>query len=581
MFKLSEFENYVDAKILERGKDYYENDQIEDLIETKKGLWHAMVYGSDNYSVEIELGKADVVLDYSCDCPYDYGAVCKHLVAVFYALCDRVIEIPIPEISTKKGKMKKLSFNELLKKIEFQELQNFIKTYSNRNEKFKSDFEIYFADKDDSIDFEQKYLGIIKKIFRSYTAKGFIDYNSSIKAAKEVQEHVNSMEQLFVKGNYSDAYAISKAIIVESCKVFDYCDDSQAYVLDCVEQAIEVLDELIESAAALELKEKMYDFLSKELQKEDYFEYADIGYSLMRSYEELAILTGKNDAFLQFVAKGIQAAEKKSYKKDAFIIIKISFLNRIGQEDAFQKEVEANLEVTEVRMLRVKELIENSDYASAKKLIKDGIKIAEKERSFGHVHQWEVKFLEIAYLENDIQLQRYYSKKFTFDDDVNMEYYKQWKNTFLADEWKTEIEKTVKEIKHAIQLKCANSPYFKASSQHEMCLSLLGPIFIAEEYWDRLFALLKPIDDLDTILAYHDDLANLYPQEYLELYFPAINNAAEEANTRNNYKELVRKIKIIIKYYPAAKERILNEVRNLKAKYPRRPAMIEELNRII
>lgn len=63
--------------ILQRSKDYV--DQIED-IEYAPGYAQTLIYGSDEYEVEIKHEVSTSRLYGECSCPYDGGA-CKHLAA--------------------------------------------------------------------------------------------------------------------------------------------------------------------------------------------------------------------------------------------------------------------------------------------------------------------------------------------------------------------------------------------------------------------------------------------------------------------------------------------------------------------
>lgn len=111
---LNNFQNQISSTILSRGKDYYHNGAVNVLEEEEDGVWSAEVVGSEIYSVEVELSDGGEIESYICDCPHD-ADVCKHIVAVFYELKDKVKIIRLkPE---QKGKKQALSFNELLEKV--------------------------------------------------------------------------------------------------------------------------------------------------------------------------------------------------------------------------------------------------------------------------------------------------------------------------------------------------------------------------------------------------------------------------------------------------------------------------------
>lgn len=85
---LKNFEKFIEPKILDRGFSYYENDYVEDVQQVDKYEYSASVLGSDEYEVYIKLSENDDILFHSCDCPYDWGNVCKHVVAVLHYLQD-------------------------------------------------------------------------------------------------------------------------------------------------------------------------------------------------------------------------------------------------------------------------------------------------------------------------------------------------------------------------------------------------------------------------------------------------------------------------------------------------------------
>lgn len=85
---LHDFENYIESKILDRGFEYYEYDAVTDIEQVEKNEFVAQVLGSEEYNVFIKLNNEQKVIEHTCDCPYDWGDVCKHKVAVFYYLRD-------------------------------------------------------------------------------------------------------------------------------------------------------------------------------------------------------------------------------------------------------------------------------------------------------------------------------------------------------------------------------------------------------------------------------------------------------------------------------------------------------------
>jgi hypothetical protein len=93
--------------------------------------------------------------------------------------------------------------------------------------------------------------------------------------------------------------------------------------------------------------------------------------------------------------------------------------------------------------------------------------------------------------------------------------------------------------------------------------------------------LVQHANDFDTTWQYHNYLVKSFPLDLLEFYLPALEQKADQTSQRSDYADLALKMQRISKDIPQGKEKILALARRLKEKYPRRPAMIDELNKIL
>jgi Uncharacterized conserved protein len=82
---LQNFESQIDEQIVDRGLSYWKDGLVTNLEQTKEGLFDAVVAGTENYDIEVII-DSNVVIDFDCNCPYDRGPMCKHVVAVLYAI---------------------------------------------------------------------------------------------------------------------------------------------------------------------------------------------------------------------------------------------------------------------------------------------------------------------------------------------------------------------------------------------------------------------------------------------------------------------------------------------------------------
>ena len=85
---LLDFEDHIDPKIVARGLGYFDSESVHDLEKIASGTWQANVKGSENYTVEVRTHR-NKVKSWDCTCPYDYGPLCKHVVAVLYTIAEK------------------------------------------------------------------------------------------------------------------------------------------------------------------------------------------------------------------------------------------------------------------------------------------------------------------------------------------------------------------------------------------------------------------------------------------------------------------------------------------------------------
>ena len=85
MISLTKFESQIDEIIVARGLSCWQDGNVIELEQTLNDEYEAMVSGNEDYDVNIKV-ENDNVQDFSCSCTYDKGPVCKHVVAVLFAI---------------------------------------------------------------------------------------------------------------------------------------------------------------------------------------------------------------------------------------------------------------------------------------------------------------------------------------------------------------------------------------------------------------------------------------------------------------------------------------------------------------
>jgi uncharacterized Zn finger protein len=97
----SDIRALANAQSFERGEDYYHDDLVFDLVR-RGNDFTARVEGSgyDPYQIHATIVNDNIIAT-SCTCPYDWGGICKHIVATLLAIINEPETIvEKPELST-------------------------------------------------------------------------------------------------------------------------------------------------------------------------------------------------------------------------------------------------------------------------------------------------------------------------------------------------------------------------------------------------------------------------------------------------------------------------------------------------
>jgi uncharacterized Zn finger protein len=179
---LKDFESQIDAIIVDRGLDYFQEENVDNLEKVASGLWMAQVYGTETYSVEICTHRTQIKA-WDCTCPYDHGPVCKHVVAVFYSIATELESRKThpKKIGTKKKSVRKDKVREILQKTDKKGLEAFILSQFSSFEGLKNAFVAHFTELLDE-DPETKYRTLVRNIYKAAKGRqGYIDYRGTPK----------------------------------------------------------------------------------------------------------------------------------------------------------------------------------------------------------------------------------------------------------------------------------------------------------------------------------------------------------------------------------------------------------------
>ncbi|GAB3992077.1 hypothetical protein GCM10028807_24350 [Spirosoma daeguense] len=586
MMTLDNFDQQLPKDLLKKAQPYAQNGAVLYVEQDSNGVWQAEVAGSDTYSVEIIL-DGRTISDSFCDCPVE-SATCKHVVAVLFTLRETLRKQP--KLGKKAGTVKpkkttgKLTIADLVQELSADELRVFLVEYATSDKTFAAKLQLHFAAKDERIDVGQHYVDLTRKLVQAHTdRRGFIDYRSTFKLAKEINTLLATGSKLIVQHNFKDSLTLGMILLEEIMTVLTKCDDSAGNISDTLRNSVELLREIaLHDDTALPLRRQLFDRLADSLTDKRYFGYSDAGLSMLDVARQTSLKLHEPDLFLELLDKlqPLLRSAGSTFYPDYLRTLRVKFLREIDRDEDADRETEANMDIVQVRAQAVDKAIQTKQYDRAKTLVQDGIRIAEKNKHPGTVHQWMEKLLVIAEAEKSIDDIRRFTKQFAFDRWFNVEYFRRWKATFSAEEWAVEYTSLVEKIRQDIAKEAGKRRSGWGYNAADALLSQLGPIFLEEKQWPDLLVLLQQAPRLDAIKEMMPHLADSYPTEMLALLLPAIRQLAEQANTRSDYKNVASWITSVRKTIAGSRDATDALINEFKETYVKRSAMQDELKRI-
>ncbi|MBU0713120.1 hypothetical protein KJ762_14435 [bacterium] len=133
--------DYIQEKSSERsfnrGEEYYEIGNVKKLT-SKDGVFSAIVSGTNYYKVEVVCKDENFL--FNCSCPFDFGGLCKHSVAVGLA----IINGDYREVKTPENKPEKSNtIEELMQVATTEETRTFLKKILEKSDIYVDEFETY------------------------------------------------------------------------------------------------------------------------------------------------------------------------------------------------------------------------------------------------------------------------------------------------------------------------------------------------------------------------------------------------------------------------------------------------------
>lgn len=562
---LTQFEQYIDETILKRGLQYFKKGLVHEPEEISPGEYEAIVEGTEDYTVQLTL-KNGIITEHVCDCPYDFGPVCKHVASVFFYLQQDELELNKKTTRTKTSQSAKPAkrktvgqqVDELLEKATHDELKQFVREKASANAPFRNLFLSSFA-QHNSNESKELYEKQVKSILKTASDRhGFIDWSASRIVGNAVDNLLESAQKQINNRNYKSAVFICTAVMEKMTEALQYSDDSNGDIGGSVDAAYEMLYAIAQEQISEEIRKLIIEYCFTSFDKQIYS-----GWDWHIGVLRLAAFLLKTEEEKEHIFKQIDKAQRSDYEKEAAQSIKYDILLKTKGENAAEEYLEQNITNSNLRREAIQKALIKKNYDKAIFLAKDGVNYDLKDKP-GLAKEWYDWLLKIAQAQNDSERIIEYARMLFIDNFRNeQDYYQIMKQYVKPDKWNAFVEAVIQDI---------------TTKKRWLDTGLIASILIKEEWWGRLLELVKKSPNLNTIDHYEKYLSKHYANEIVELFATGVLKYMKNSMGRDHYQNACRYIRKIIKL--GARDKANEIVSYLRTEYPKRKALMEELNKV-
>jgi hypothetical protein len=516
-----------------------------------------VVQGGEDYDVYVELDREGNVTDSECDCPYDYGPICKHQVAVFLTLRDRVSE----QDATSEPSLK-----ELLEAESKEALVSLLLSIASEGGSAAERIRLSLSKAGGQDELDDCRALIRSYIDRHSDQHGFASWRSVDHAVDGALLVAEKALAAFEAEEWMRGLELYLCVVEEMVELLQTADDSGGGVGGVIEGSLEAIATMVRELPQVPNEERMKLFrrLLTESQRPAFEGWADWQLSLLESalmlVESEEMQLAWDEVVNAISADASRSERSRGYIDERVAVLRYSCLLEHSGEAEANAFLAGQLHVPKLRELAIQAALTRGDAEEAIQLAEEG-EAADRAKGLpGLVHRWKKYRFEAYRIASRIVQLRTLGAELIAEGEYDD--YRTVKGTFAEGDagWPLFLQELLDRIERVSR---AQDAYTR--------------ILIEERMFERLLAYVRKAPP--RIETYYGALLPHFPGEVKELFLAYIEFRAEQSNNRKDYADVSRIIRLLQRV--GGKEEAYAISKQLSAKYPRRPAMREELEKIV
>ncbi|HEM3993872.1 TPA: hypothetical protein U1V78_001145 [Streptococcus suis] len=543
--------DYFKSHIVDRGYSLFLDDAVQGLQEVGEG-YYALVSGSQVYQVDIDLEHGQLVGMW-CECPHAQEMNhCKHMAAVLFAIS----ELEGQPVVERKGQ----SLVQLLDKLTVEQLRAFVLELAQEDRELANRIQLRF-----SAQLTSQQVENVKKEIRDLglpfedRRTGYIEYRQTRDYERAVEKAMHQyLQPLLDRCEYESFLAVSDAFYHQICQ--QELDDSNGttgsllyrlagywqYLLTVAPDKIaqELLDWCLGQLSGYEVAEDLLmEFVEMEFQEETFLE------------QKLTYF----QAVLQAIEEGDKSSWSWKFRRDRFALLCYRLLVQLGSSEADLLTFQANhWEVAELRKLSITQAVANQQLDRAVHLLQESKRLDAQYRGLVSDYSQQLRDIYRSQGQDDKVREELLEMIFSVGD-TDLELIEELRDYVSREEWQSYLDDLLEDGRFQSQQ-----------------LKLLQLADRPQELLDRITASYWFLENLD---RFEDYLSEKLPEQLRDAYAQALCQQMDVASSRSRYRQLAGYL-VKIAGLPDGKVVSASLRTSWKVQYPRRKAMIEELDAV-
>ncbi|MBM7312188.1 hypothetical protein JO387_02130 [Streptococcus suis] len=543
--------DYFKPHIVDRGYNLFLDDAVQGLEEVGEG-YYALVSGSQVYQVEIDLEHGQLVSMW-CECPHAQEMNhCKHMAAVLFAISELEGQPVV------KGK--DVSLAQLLDKLTVEQLRAFVLELAQEDRELANRIQLRF-----SAQLTSQQVENVKKEIRDLglpfedRRTGYIEYRQTRDYERAVEKAMHQyLQPLLDRCEYESFLTVSDAFYHQICQ--QELDDSNGttgsllyrlagywqHLLTVAPDKIvqELLDWCLGQLSGYEVAEDLLmEFVEMEFQEETFLEQKLIYFQ----------------AVLQTIEEGDKSSWSWKFRRDRFAMLCYRLLVQLGSSEADLLTFQANhWEVAGLRKLAITQAVASQQLDRAVRLLQESKRLDAQYRGLVSDYSQQLRDIYRSQGQDDKVREELLEMIFSAGD-TDLDLIEELRDYVSREEWQSYLDDLLEDRRFQSQQ-----------------LKLLQLADRPQELLDCITASYWFLENLD---RFEDYLSEKLPEQLRDAYAQALCQQMDVASSRSRYRQLAGYL-VKIAGLPDGKVVSASLRTSWKVQYPRRKAMIEELDAV-